>query len=549
MKSSQHPSDCWEFRWAPKRKAGRAPPILQWQQWPLPPPPPPLDPQLQPMTDGSAASRLEHHHHGAGDGPPFRIEDLPAEILHVIVSLLPLKEAVRTSIISTSWKMLWTFHRNLCFCGPNELDDDPSVPPLESDEEAAVDEYVKTSQAKLKLKRDKFIEAVNCVIQRHSGVGVSKFSIRCGLHKEDFGHLVRWISFAALSRAKIVDFDLKKIDSPSKEVNQFPLEALVVQGSSSRVQSLYLADASIKPHSRICGFTVLRRLVLEFVEIFGDFPGFLANCSALEDLEMIECSGVTNLSIPQQLHKLQHLLIDRMDVKTVESHAPDLAHLEYKGKEIPIVLHGRSKLEKATIKFEGSNGLARVFTAVPIILRVKVLNVQAHISAYEQLQKVAPGTRGMFMHLRHMTCGLTVVSSVPNSDIGVLQLARCLNLAPQLETLHLDMMYWHRKVSVPDDLVEEEEPHMRRHDHLRTVYISGFRCYTAQTALACCILGNACVLKHMTLQPWIAIRICPYADLMNIGVERRFLLSVRKWARLTSERFGKVITVLDGSSE
>lgn len=145
--------------------------------------------------------------------------------------------------------MLWTFHCNLCFYGPNELDDDPSVPPLESDEEAAVDEYVKTSQAKLKIKRDKFIEAVNCVIQRHSGVGVSKFSIRCALHNEDFDHLDRWIGFAASLKAKIMSFDLKKIVCPSKEVHKFPLEALVVQGSSC-VQSLYLADASIKATPR-----------------------------------------------------------------------------------------------------------------------------------------------------------------------------------------------------------------------------------------------------------------------------------------------------------
>lgn len=315
--------------------------------------------------------------------------------------------------------------------GPMNWIIETSMPPNESDDEAIFDEYIKTSQAK-------FIVAVNCVIQRHCGVGVNKFSIRCGLHKEDFDNLERWINFAALSKAKILDFDLKKMYSPSKEVNQFPLEVLVVQGSSC-VQSLFLADASIKPHSDICGFTVLKRLVLEYVEIFGDFPGFLANCPALEDLEMIECSGVTNLSIPHQLDKLQHLVIEKMDVETVECHAAELAHFEYKGKEIPIVLHGRSKLEKATIMFQGSNGLARVFTAVPIILRVKMLNVQAQISAYEQLQKVAPGPRGMFMHLRHMTCLLAVPSIEPNSDNGVLQLVQCLDLAPQLETLHLDV--------------------------------------------------------------------------------------------------------------
>ncbi|KAF7104812.1 hypothetical protein CFC21_105679, partial [Triticum aestivum] len=500
-------------------------------------------------SSASKVSSLEHCHHGAGDEPSFRMEDLPAEILPVIISLLPLKEAVRTSIVSTSWKMLWTFHCNLCFYGPNELDDDPSVPPLESDEEAAVDEYVKTSQAKLKMKQDKFIEAVNCVIQRHSRVGINKFSIRCGLHKEEFYHLDRWIGFAASSKAKIVDFDLKKIDSPSREVHQFPLEALVVQGSSC-VQSLYLADVSIKPHPGIFGFTLLRRLVLEFVEIFRDFSGFLANCSALEDLELIECSGVTNLSIPHQLDKLQHLLIDRMAVETVESNAADLAHFEYKGKEIPIVLHGRSKLEMATIMFEGSNGLARAFTAVPIILRVKVLNVQAQISAYEQLQKLAPRPCGMFMHLRHMTCGLTVLSlKKPNSDNGVLQLVHCLNVAPLLQTLHLDMIYSYFKASAPAEVAEEEGPHMHHHGHLKTVHISGFRCYKAQAELACCILENARVLDHMELQPRVAAAICSYADLKNFAVERRFLPGVREWAQLASERFGKAITVLDAPSE
>ncbi|KAL2481505.1 Uncharacterized protein Adt_34471 [Abeliophyllum distichum] len=36
------------------------------------------------------------------------IDRLPKEVLFQIVSLLPLKEAVRTSILSTSWRALWT---------------------------------------------------------------------------------------------------------------------------------------------------------------------------------------------------------------------------------------------------------------------------------------------------------------------------------------------------------------------------------------------------------------------------------------------------------
>ncbi|XBI13836.1 hypothetical protein VPH35_140515 [Triticum aestivum] len=217
-----------------------------------------------------------------------------------------------------------------------------------------------------------------------------------------------------------------------------------------------------------------------------------------------------------------------MDVEMVEFHAGDLTHFEYKGPVIPIVHHGCSKLEKATIMFEGSKGLSHVFNDVSIILGVNTLSVQAHVLAYEQ--KVAPRPHSMFMHLRHMTCGLTIISSISKAD-------KWCSSAGLLSKSHTTTR------DVPHDFVEEEGPHMHRHDHLRNVYISGFRCYTAQTTLACCILENACVLEHMRLQPWIATWICPDPGLENIGVEGRFLPRVREWARLTSEHFNKAITI------
>ena len=155
-----------------------------------------------------------------------------------MMSLLPLKEAVRTSIVSTNWRMLWTFHCDLCFHGPDDS------------------KFYTADQHSAPIKRAKFIETVNCVIQHHSGLGINKFSIRCGVPKEDAHHLDRWISFATSWKAKIIHFDLTIVDWPLEEVHHFPLEALDAQDSSF-VQSLFLAAVSIKPHSGICGFTTL----------------------------------------------------------------------------------------------------------------------------------------------------------------------------------------------------------------------------------------------------------------------------------------------------
>jgi hypothetical protein len=96
-------------------------------------------------------------------------------------------------------------------------------------------------------------------------------------------------------------------------------------------------------------YTILRRLVLKYVQIFGDLPRLLGNCCALEDLAIIECPDVADLNIPHKLDKFQHLLTDRMNIKMVEFHAANHAHFEYKGGDIPIVLHGCSNLEKATV--------------------------------------------------------------------------------------------------------------------------------------------------------------------------------------------------------
>ncbi|XBI13801.1 hypothetical protein VPH35_140490 [Triticum aestivum] len=514
-------------------------------------PPSPSPDRQQPMEEAAAAKRSRSkNHHGLADGPSFRMEDLPAEVQPVIISLLPLKEAVRTSMVSRSWTTLWRFHGDLCFNEPVDVDSNTDDNPADQVNGTGTNDQ-STNQCGTKITRAKFIETVNSVIQQHSGIGINKFSISCDLHKEDSHHLDRWIRFAASSKAKIIDFDLKLFDYPVEEAPHFPLEALDAQGSSF-VQSLSLAGASIKPSSGICRFTVLRRLVLNSVQIFGDFPGLLAKCSRLEDLEIIRCSGVDDLIVPHKLDKLQKLLIARTDVQMVVIHAADLAHFEYEGRLIPIVLHGCSKLEKATIAFDTTNpsALAHAFNVIPSISPVKILIVRAIISTYAQSLELPLRPQGMFMHLRHMTCQIVVYCRELNEDNGLLQLAHWLDTAPQLETLDLhlpmQMLYLSSGAFFSAEVAGAEGPCMCRHDHLKTVFMGGFQCYKSQIELACSILGNASVLEQLTIEPRLTEAPWGEDDYgQNRDIESRILPGVCEWAQRTSKRFGKVITVLD----
>jgi hypothetical protein len=79
---------------------------------------------------------------------------------------------------------------------------------------------------------------------------------------------------------------------------------------------------------------------------------------------------------------------------------------------------------------------------------------------------------------------------------------------------------------------------MRRLDHLKTVYMSGFRCYRPQIELLHRILENGAVLEHVTIELMVKIS----ADsAMNHGIPED---RVCEWARRASDRFGKDIAVV-----
>jgi hypothetical protein len=54
---------------------------------------------------------------------------------------------------------------------------------------------------------------------------------------------------------------------------------------------------------------------------------------------------------------------------------------------------------------------------------------------------------------------------------------------------------------------------MLRHDRLKTVYMSGLRCFRAQVELLCGILETGAVLEHVTIDPMVRV---PYNRDLNL---------------------------------
>ena len=124
-----------------------------------------------------------------------RISQLPDAVLRHILSFIPsTKCVVRTSILSTRWKHIWT-------CVPNLYFDD----------------------AEFSSSAD-FVAFVNRVLLVRDSSAIQKFHLHCNrCHAEDFSRIDGWIRTAV--RYNVVELDLC-IDADTEEMFELPKSLL-----------------------------------------------------------------------------------------------------------------------------------------------------------------------------------------------------------------------------------------------------------------------------------------------------------------------------------
>ncbi|KAF5728598.1 F-box/LRR-repeat protein [Tripterygium wilfordii] len=154
---------------------------------------------------------------------------LPDVVLQHILSFLPTKDAVRTSILSKRWEYLWT-----------------SIPNLEF------------SQGQ--CKRIHLMEFVERVFS-HRDSDIKLFSITCEVLAEA-GRIRRWISAAIRRNVKELYFDLNNFKKP------FELPHCLF--TSASVEKLFLSiSCTLRLPTSIC-FSKLKILHLELITFPDD---------------------------------------------------------------------------------------------------------------------------------------------------------------------------------------------------------------------------------------------------------------------------------------
>lgn len=253
------------------------------------------------------------------------ISNLPSDVMVQILSHLTLKEAVRTSILSSKWRYQSSMLPDLVF-------DSNCVSTTEN----------KTT----------FVKIVDHVLLGHIGP-IHKLTLSYRDDQLATGDIDRWILH--LSRNSIKELILNIWKGP-----RYKLTSCFF--SCQDMNHLALYRCLLKPPSTFKGFWSLKRLDIQHVTIAQDvFEGLIVCCPLLEKLILVDCDGFTHLKI-NNAPNLQILYVSG-DFEAVS--------LENAVNLVDVIVSLDAITDQALV--HGSSGnLVKFFNHLPHVIRLTV---------------------------------------------------------------------------------------------------------------------------------------------------------------------------------
>ncbi|KAA8534056.1 hypothetical protein F0562_031573 [Nyssa sinensis] len=284
--------------------------------------------------------RVRLSQHKGGYNSDDRISQLPDDIIISILSRLPLKEAVFTSVLSRRWRYLWTCITGLSFDSDEALDKIATEPKSRNGE------------------RPKYINWVNRVMRQHTGPTIDEFRICFDLDRTSKCAIDRWIKFAVAKRVQKLELDLlengESLRQPSRNYT-FPYKLVgPAKGSSLKHPSSILPGVS---PSTFAGFKSIKFLSFKCVNVSGEvFEYFLSNCPVLQYLSIHGSGDLVNVRVAGPTLMLKYLeIVFCLGIETIEICDTNLISFSYLGPGINLLLSNVPMLDEISIG-EGFSG-------------------------------------------------------------------------------------------------------------------------------------------------------------------------------------------------
>ncbi|XP_057453249.1 putative F-box/LRR-repeat protein At1g56400 [Lotus japonicus] len=222
---------------------------------------------------------------------------LPHSLLSTIISLIPFKEAVRTSILSKNWVDVFKYTSNIEFDEVSFVKDDKPY---------------RVRQA----QRKAFLEFVLFWISNHTKTVVDKFSLRLSLPGKAKRVVRECISFATKHGVKELELDFSDptldcyfTTNYIKHDALFDLPAHVYDHIC--LESLKLFSCRIV-EAEMLNFHGLKEISLGWMEVkLMTIKTLFSNCEALENLSLKRCWTSDDFDLQEENLRLRNLVVDR----------------------------------------------------------------------------------------------------------------------------------------------------------------------------------------------------------------------------------------------
>ncbi|KAL7100258.1 hypothetical protein ACP275_09G136400 [Erythranthe tilingii] len=284
---------------------------------------------------GIGIDNLPVKEHDTTTATGIGIDELPDDMLIAILSRMSVKEAARTSVLSSRWRNLWmSTSRDFVF------------------DAADMDTYPDTSTKAIMAMID-FRNMVYSTLQLHKGTGVDSLSIRFSNILENGvtrSYINRWICFVMANPVQKFELDLS-VGGGFHYNYMFPeiVDWLTKYPTEKWLLKKFMPLSTGRALRSLGAFRSLRSLRLIDIDI-NDWAVhyFLSSCRYLEYLCIGASHATKNLQVVDPLANLKVLEIsDCPNIECLVISASDLVSCTY-SKIAPIdlpQLHGLKRLE------------------------------------------------------------------------------------------------------------------------------------------------------------------------------------------------------------
>ncbi|XP_045794901.1 F-box/FBD/LRR-repeat protein At1g13570-like [Trifolium pratense] len=379
------------------------------------------------------------------------ISELPDEILSHILTMLPVKDLLKTSLLSRRWCKLWFLRRDLHFdifhvLGKSEQE-------VFQIRDSSHNSIMERRRVQLDINMDEFVKRVDQFVKSFQGIKIDSFFVSFYLNGKHGDIIDQWIRFAIARGVETINLPLLAMPSayaidttPSKLRYKFALD-LFSDTNASTLKHMRLEHCLVShpTNSDYIPFKNLRSLSLFRAKVDEIFiESLLSNCRRLEELHLIYCE--LRSWMPKIMSSsLCHLKVgacyivsdnSRVNINLISLDCLKLTSLEYIGYSL-VTLNINTPLLKSircAVHYGEDPNVLALFATLP---KLEIMRLDISSMDLTSLKITQP-----FKHLKQLNIILfSPFETVEHSKFDLLGIVTLLRASPLLHKLSVMITY------------------------------------------------------------------------------------------------------------